>query len=314
MKNKWIVGILAFGMLFLTSCSVFTNKGKAAKAEERGRVAITNIDYRRSTNITDKIQAIADYAHGTDYALSKINEPPREVVVARSTNQRVMSLAGTPTAEKMKEMQDTIDKLTSLLATERDRGKKDLTKKDMEIAALQAVGKNLDLAKNTEIQKYMTLAQNAAAATDAYKAELNKMDSWFGLGAIFYGIKKFLISSAWILGIGGALFFVLRIASASNPICGAIFGIFEQIVSWGIHAVRFLFPKAIQLAGHVTTEVYDSTRLLLRKIVDSIQSLKDVQSRNAHDITLKELLVELEKTMDVNEKETIAEIKRQLGY
>jgi hypothetical protein len=314
MKSFIIFSSFVVGLLLLTSCTAPGSKGKIAKAEEKSRAKIVDVENAQIINNSQKLDEVASLAYGTDYALSKVVEPTPAITVARDINQRVISLTGSSTVEKMKEMQEIIDSLTSQLDAERESGKMRLSAKDGAIAFLQAEGKALMLAKESEIHKYMAQAQDAAAFADSYKVELDKMNSYFGLGAIWYGLKKFIVSSMWILGIGGILFFIIRIASVSNPICGAIFGIFEQVASWFINAIRIVFPKAIQFAGHVSSDVYNASRNILRKIVDNIQNLKELETRNGHDITLKELLLELEKKMDSSEKEMIAEINKSLGY
>jgi hypothetical protein len=314
MRKLFLPLIVGLILLTSTSCTIFTSKGKVAIAEEKSRTRIVNVEGQIVANTTEKLNEIAGLAYGTDYALSKVNNPPREVSVARDINQRVTSLAGSPTIERMKEMQETIDKLVSILATERNEGKIKLDGKDAQISAIQLESKLLVETKESEIRKYMLTAQEAAANADAYKTELNKMDSWMGLGAVWYGIKKFIISSMWILGIGSLLFFVLRIASVSNPVCGAIFSIFEQMVAWIIRSISYIFPKALTFAGHVSSSLYSSSQLLLQKIIDNIQNLKQIEQKMGHEITLKELFVELDKSMDVAEKKAIAEIKSKLGY
>jgi len=298
----------------LTGCAVFGKKGSASQAEAKHRAQIVNVDNKIAANTSEKLDTIAGLAYGTDYALGKVNEPPREVTVARDMNQRVMSLSGSPTIEKMKEMQAIIDELTSTLELERTSGKKKLDLKDIEIAAIQTSAKELTIAKDNEIKKYMSVAQETAADRDAYKAELQEYQGWFGLKAVAKGLWQFVKSSMWILGIGGVLFIILRFAASTNPIAASIFGIFEQMIAWVINAIKVVFPKALSIAGTVSKEVYDKANLLLKKIVDNIQSIKEIEKRTGKDITLKELFVELDKSMDQAERDMIIKIKKDLGY
>lgn len=299
----------------LTGCAVFGGKkGAATKAEAKGRAQIVNVDNKIAANTSEKLDTIAGLAYGTDYALGKVNEPPREVTVARDINQRVMSLSGSPTIEKMKEMQATIDELTSTLELERTAGKKKLDLKDLEITAVQTTAKELSIAKDNEIRKYMLVAQETAADRDAYKAELQEYQGWFGLKAVFKGLWQFVKSSMWILGIGGILFLILRFAASTNPIAASIFSIFEQMIAWVINTIKVVFPKALAMAGNVSKEVYEKSALLLKKLVDNIQSIKEIEKKTGKDITLKELLVELDRTMDESEREMIRKIKKDLGY
>lgn len=314
MKTVILPLLVSLSLIILTSCTVFTNKGKSALAEEKSRQKITQVDQKLSANAIDRINAIAGLSFGIDYALSKIQDPSIEVSVAKDINKRVASITGAPTIEKMKEMQQTIDDLTSKLANERADGIARLNVKDAEIMSLQNETISLNQEKQTEIQKYMSVAQTAAAQADGFKGQLDKMDSWFGLGAVFYGLKKFIVSWVWILSIGAIVFFVLRLAAGSNPICAAIFSIFEQVVAWFVKAVAFVFPKALAFAGNVSQKVYDTSHDLLTKIVDNIQNLKQLEDKSGHDLTVKELLVELDKSMDQSEKDLVATIRKDLGY
>ena len=308
---------LSLCLLFLTSCSVFTNKGKLAKQEETNRARIVNIDNKISANLSYKMDQVSALAFGTDYALNKVTNSIREVEVAKDINKRIISLSGSPSIEIMKEMQDTIDKLISTLNIEREDGLRRLNKKDKELSLLQSESKNLLSIKDAEIKKYMLIAQESAANADLYKTELNKMNSWFGLGAVFYGLKKFIISSMWILGIGSILFMILRFASMSNPIAGSIFSIFNIIGSWIVNGVKMLFPKAIEMAGHTTTSIFKAYKSTMTKMIDGIQTLKDRQKAIGDPnkkFTLDELFIELSKLMSDDDKKRVDEIKREIGY
>ncbi len=314
MRHTIILMFAALSLLVLSGCAIFTTKGAAAKAEEQGRARITNVETRLNNNAHDKIDTIASLAYGTDYALSKINEPPREVQVARDINQRVVSLAGSPTVEKMKEMQETIDNLTSALASERESGQIQMELKDQEITTLQLESKALVVAKDAEIHKYMNAAQAAAASADAYKVELDKMNSWLGLGAIWYGIKKFFVSSLWIFGIGGILFVILRIVSYSNPVAASIFSIFSTIGGWFVRAIEMVIPKAVAMAGHTANKVFDVYKSTLTKLVDNIQLVKERAKAAGTEPTINEMLDSAAKDMNEDEKKIVEEIKKALQW
>lgn len=314
MKKVIIPLILGLSLLVLTSCAIFTTKGRAGKAEETSRARIVNVEGQIVANTTEKLDTIAGLAYGTDYALSKVNDPPREVVVARDINQRVVSLAGSPTVEKMKEMQETIDKLVSMLATERDEGKARLNEKDEAISALQTQTKLLSSAKDSEIRKYMLTAQEAAASADAYKSALQEYQGWFGLKAVFKGLWQFLKSSMWILGIGSILFLVLRMVAMSNPIAASVFSIFNIIGSWAVNAIKLLVPKAVEMAGHTANGVFNIYKSTMWKLVDGIQIIKDRAAAKGQAPNLNEVLDEVSKSMNTDEKAIIEEIKKALNW
>lgn len=314
MKKLLVTLSLVASITLLTSCAMFTSKGKAAKAEEKSRAKIVNVENAQAVNNVSKLDEVAGLAYGTDYALSKINEPPREVTVAKDINQRVISLAGSPTVERMKEMQQTIDQLTSQLSTERDEGKKKLEAKDEAISALQAEGKALALAKESEIRKYMVQAQAAAAAADEYKSQLADYQGWFGLKAVFKGLWQFVKTSVWFLLGGSILFLVLRIASFSNPIAASIFSIFTTMASWIINIIQTLVPKAVEAAGHTANNVFNAYKSTLWKIVDGIQTVKDRATVNGQKPDLNAVLDEVAKSMNGEEKAIVDEIKKALNW
>jgi adenine-specific DNA methylase len=104
------------------------------------------------------------------------------------------------------------------------------------------------------------------------------------------------------------------VLSESNPIAAAIFSIFGVIGGYFVKFVKLLIPRAIEYSGNIATSAYTTTKTLLTKIIDNIQSIKDLQTKLGRDITVKELLVELDKSLDTNEKAIIDKIKKDLGY
>lgn len=311
MKNLLVI----FSILYLsTGCALFNPSGAASRNEAKNRNKIVNLDSQISSNAFQKLDNIAGLAYGVNYSLNKVNDPPREMTVALDLNQRIMSLSGSPSIEAMKDMQLTIDKLTSDLEKERNVGKKMLNEKDKEISANQNQTKTLMAEKDTLIAHYMKDAKEAAANADAYKVELDKMDEWFGLGAVWYGVKKFVTSSLWVIGIGSLLFFILRIASMSNPIAASIFSIFNMIGSWIINVIKVIVPKAVDIAGHVTTDAFNAYKSTLTKIVDAIQSAKTTAIAAGKEPNLEDVLDQVAKSMNEDEKAIVTEIKKALHW
>lgn len=314
LRKCFLPVLMCLFLVILTSCAIFTQKGKSSKIEEKGRARIVNVEHEIASNVSEKLEAIAGLAYGTEYSLGKINDPPREVTVARDMNKRIVALAGTPTLEAMKEMQETIDKLTSMLALERDEGAKRMEEKDSQINLLQSRAKALEVAKNAEIQKYMVVAQEAAANADAYKSALDDYKGWFGLKAVGKGLWQFLKSSMWILGIGSILFIILRIASFSNPIAASIFSIFTTIASWVINIITTLVPKAVEAAGNTSNAIFNVYKSTLWKVVDGIQSVQDRAKSSGKTPDVNEVLDEVAKSMNSNEKAIVDEIKKSLNW
>ena len=159
MKKYLLFIIIVVLAIFTTSCAIFGGgKGKTTATEDTNRSNIANVNSKLSVNSNEKLTTIAGLAYGINYSLNKVNDPPRELSVALDLNQRVMSLSGNPTLEAMKDMQATIDKLTSTLEIERNKGKKMLGEQDEKISDLQNKTKELVVEKDALIAHYIKSA------------------------------------------------------------------------------------------------------------------------------------------------------------
>jgi hypothetical protein len=312
MRGITIAVFIALMVFVLTGC--VSPSARIVGLESSGRAKIENTDRQIATNNVNRLDAISEYSVGVEYALSKVTNPPVEVKVARNINQRVAALSGTPSLSKIKEMQKTIDDLVSTLETTRKQGAQELSLKDAEIAVIQNQSKQLAIDKDLEVKQYMVVAQEAATAQAVEKQQLDKMNSWFGLGAVFYGLKKFLVSFTWIFSIGSIIFLVLRILSMSNPLAESIFSIFSLVGSWFVRAIEAIVPKAVELAGHTATEVVDLYKSTLLKIVDGVQTEIDRAKAAGKVATIEEALDDVAKTMNDDEKEVVDEIKKLLNW
>jgi hypothetical protein len=143
------------------------------------------------------------------------------------------------------------------------------------------------------------------------------MDSWFGLGAVGYGLKRFITSAMWILGIGGLVFLLLRAFAASNPIIGSIFAIVEQMFSWVINTVRVIAPKATKVAGFTETKVSDGYKNTLSKVIDAIETVKvkqdaAVKAGALANTVIDDIMAEAGHTMNQDDKDRVTEAKKAL--
>lgn len=318
MKRFLLFIILSASLLTFSSCSTIKGVfGKNAKAEDKAKNKVEQVQKSLNQNAALKMEQVAVLASGTDYALDKVTNKEPSVVVAQDINNRVISLSGKPNLNAEKEMWKTVDQLLSEIAAEKARGVKSMSQKDATITSLQEETKNLTAAKDAEIDKYMKLASATAMQVDTLQSKLNQMDSWFGLGAVFYGVKKFIVSSMWFIGIGSILFLVLRFASMSNPIAASIFSIFNTMGSWIVNIIKVIVPKAVEVAGHTATEVFDSYKSTMTKMIDAIQTVKDRQKALGDPnkkFTIDELMDEMAKTMGDKDKELVTQIKQEIGY
>lgn len=314
--QKVIFGLLLIGILIgISGCAVFkSSKNKNAKQEESARAKVESVDSLIGANLQDKFTEVANISYGVDYALSKETDPSKPVQVAKNLNERAMSITGQPSIADINKMKKLIDDLTSQLQTERTRGMEALALKDKEIYQLQLEASSLELTKDLEIKKYMKIAADTAAQADAIQSELDKMNNFMGMGAIWYGVKRLVTRLAWILGIGGILFIGLRFASMSNPVAASIFSIFNMIGSWLVNIIKVIVPKAVEMAGNTANSVFNAYRSTLFKVVDAIEITRDRASAADRPTDIGSVLDEASKTMNGDEKAIVEEIKKTLNW
>ena len=315
-------GFIAAGLLILSvSCASLVSKnsgvfGKASKTQADQRAKVEAIDTGIHKNDKEKLTGIGAWAEGTKYALDKVQDPPKEVVVAKDVNERIKALANKPDYDEVKEVQAIIDQLLSDFKTEQDKGKKALANKDDQIYTLNLQMRVLEDEKQDEIAKYMKIAEANALKTDQYKATLNEMDSFFGFGAMWYGLKKFISKAFIFLSIGAVLFIVLRALSVTNPAIGAIFGVFEQVFAGVIKVIQGIAPRAVQFAGNVSAKLFQGYKKTLNKLVDTIELIKEREKATGgtKKYTIDEFLEEVAKAMDTEDKDRIIVAKKELNW
>lgn len=317
--KRCIAAVILAGIL--TGCSTVGHIfGKNSAKEKKQADKIAEVQGQLAGNLQTQMGQLAQITYGVDYALSKENVPSKNVEVAKDLNSKAMSITGTPTIEEMTKMKQMVDDLTSQLQEEKDRGEKERAALNQELGAVQQEKKDLLASKDAEIAKYIKFAQETAQKADSNAAELAKMNKWFGLGAVFYGLKHFVISMAWIIGGLSLLYLILRLAAASNPIAASAFSIFETVVSWVVHGIQLAAPKAISIAGHIPTAVSDVYKTLLTKMIDNVEALqvqeKSITAKGGTPpkYTIADLLEALAKSMDTDEKALVAKIKTDIGY
>ena len=316
--NGFIAGIV---VLLMVSCANLTSQnrgtfGKASQNQADQKEVVKAIEKGMTQNGEQKLTSIGAWSEGTDYALRKLQDPPKEVIIAKDVNERIKALSNKPNFDEVKEVQCIIDQLLSEIKTEQEKGKNALADKDEQIYSINLETKVLNAAKDGEITKYMKIAEANALKTDQYKATLNEMDSFMGVGAMWYGLKKFISRAAIFLGIGSVLYLLLRVFSMSNPAVGAIFGVFEQIFAGVIKVIQGIAPRALQFAGNVSTKLFEAYKGTLNKLVDAIELIKEREEATggAKKYTIDELLVEVEKSMDTSDKDRIDLAKKEIGW
>jgi len=322
MKNRFLWGFAsAMILIAMMGCASLLNNnqgvfGKAQQANQKVGEQIRYTENQQAQSNEEKLQHIAAWSQGgVQYSLDKItNEVPQEVTVAKQMNERVEALAGQPNFTEVQGIKSIVDELTSQTEKVRQAGEKALAEKDKQIAKIQEDDKKLDAQRENQIASALQQANDNAKVADQYKATLQDMDKWGGLGAVWYGLHKFVVRMAWVLGIGSVLFIILRILATANPIAGAIFGIFDQIGSWFIHIIAVIFPKALSLAGNVATSTYNEAKSALTSIVDSVETVKLQSTASGKPATIEDLLNTAELSMTPSDKALIEDIKLKLGW
>ncbi len=301
-------------LIGITGCSHFQKFfDKNARTEEKQRQKLIAAQDAVKEIDKEKLGAIARFASGTDYALGKSTNDEPTTLIARELNFRVISLSGEPTLDEKKAIWDLVDKLTSDLIEERIKGRKLLEKQDILIKVIQQNEVDKIAAEKEAIDKYVDVAGKTAKNADINASELREYESFWGLAAIKKGATRFLTRSFWFLVGFGIVFIILRFAAGTNPIVGAIFSLFEQIGSWVIHCVRILLPKAINFAHFVPQAEFNDYKNTLKDIIHCVQKLKTNNVDN-RSISLDDLLNDLDRKLDTEDKKRIDIIKSELNW
>lgn len=286
--------------LIVSGCSSIKSlfHGKSTDKVEKQAAKIDKIDEKVELVNKNKLAEVSGLSYGVGYSLNKSTNTEPAVTVAKELNLRVESLAGLPQFEQQKAMVELVENLIS----NNVQGKILLSRKDKQLIDLQAEEVVLLKQKDIEVDKALALSKQVAMEDDASKNQLSKYTSWFGLGAIFLGFKQLLFTGIWFIVIFGVIFLILRLAAASNPICGILFSIFDTIGAMVIHAVQMLAPKAL-------TMVQSAENSALKKVTDAIQWSKSTGINDVNAIT-----EQLSKVMTPKETAVIDKIKADLNY
>lgn len=306
--------IIVIFSLFLQGCSIFkdpyANKNKIASAQANVQSAKDDLN----SNNKDKVIQIQSTAAGVDYALTKVTNPPTAVSVAKELNDRTVSIAGVPNVKEMEKMKKMVDNLTSAVDDERKKGLKALQEKDKEITKIQQQNEILNQELLQKQEEFEKASQKVAETADKYKQTVDEVNSYFGLGGVIYGIKKFVMSSFIFILSFGLIFLILRLLASTNPIAGAIFSLFDMAAGTVLKIFKGLFPGSIKSAKFVEQEHFDAYKETLIKIVDTIEEFKSHQSASEAKYTLDEILTSFSKNLNDDQKKLISDIKKEIRW
>ena len=315
MKVKYTIFFISIVILLSGCASIKPVKGATGKDTAKVSKALEGIvdtHEEIEENIAERRIQTSILADGVQYSLTSITNGvvPIQVETAKKLNSRIISLQGTPFISSQNVIRNTVDKLNSEYAKERERGLSELAKKDKALDKLQVEKQKLKDEYQAQLYKIADEAKLLASYNDEKQATLDEMNKWFGLGAVYAGLKKFFFSSLTFIVIFVIIFLFLRILAAGNPIAGALFAVFNFIGSAIVHTLRALTPKAFEISGFHHQNVTYRYKGTLGKIVKIFDEFKIKQEANPdHKYSLGEILDTFRATFSEHDKELIKEIQ-----
>lgn len=279
-------------------------------AKEEKKVENTVVEIEKNDK-SKRVQTSA-LAQGIQYSLNQVTNPPVQVDTAKSLNERVVSIVGSPHIDEIKRIKATVDLLNSAVEEERKKGQELLAQRDEIINKLQKEKVELNEKYDEELWQLTDKAKEVAKQADQNKATLDSMSGMFGLNAVFWGLKKFVFSALTAIIIFVVVFIILRVLAMVNPAAAAAFSIFNMIGSAVLSVIKALTPKAFEMNNFTTKDKVDEFKAPLVKIVDVIQELKERQREFPDRVyPITEALKRFDKEMDGHEKDLIDKILKE---
>lgn len=254
----------------------------------------------------------AALAAGVNMSLSQVTNPTVQVKTAQKLNDRIISIVGAPNLDDLQKMQQIVDFMNSEVEKEKKKGSSLLAEKDKEITKLQKGSSALSEQYDKQIADLNEKMKVIAKSSDEKEAVINQMSGFFGLNAVFWGIKKFITTSLTAIIIFLVVFLVLRLLSTINPIAAAVFAVFDVIGSGVVSLIKVVTPKALDMTKLVSSEKMSEIKGVLTKMVDSIQELKTKQKDNPEkQYKLEDVLCRFKEDFDQSEKDIVEEILKE---
>ena len=279
-------------------------------AKEEKKVDTTLVEIEK--NDKGKRIQTSGLSIGIQHSLNQVSNPPVQVDTAKSLNERVISIVGSPHIDEIKRIKATVDLLNSQVAEERKKGEELLSQRDEIINKLQKEKSELNEKYDDQLWQLTDKAKEVAKEADQNKAVLDSMSGMFGLNAVFWGLKKFIFSALTAIIVFVVIFVLLRLLATVHPAAGSAFSIFNMLGSAVISVIKALTPKAFEMSNFATKDKIYEFKSPLVKIVDVIQELKEKQKESPDKVyLLTEVLKRLDKEMDSHEKDLIDEILKE---
>jgi len=279
-------------------------------AKEEKKVDNTLVEIEKNDK-GKKIQT-SGLSVGIQHSLNQVTNAPVQVDTALKLNERIISIVGSPHIDETKRIKATVDLLNSALVEERKKGEELLSQRDELINKLQKEKSELNQKYDDQLWQLTDKAKEVAKEADQNKAVLDSMSGMFGLNAVFWGLKKFILSALTAIVIFAVVFVLLRLLATVHPAAGAAFSIFNMLGSAVISIIKTLTPKAFEMSNFATKDKVDEFKSPLVKIIDVIQELKEKQKESPKKAcSLTEILKRFDKEMDSHEKDLINEILKE---
>jgi hypothetical protein len=313
---NWVLLML---LCFSIGCTTFGIKSPKTDARDDLDDKWEQIEIQKektAVNSDKRLNQIGILSRGVDYAMDNVGDNDLKINVAKQLNDRVMSLANNPDIKNVVRIQEIVKELISSVEKERVDGNKKLNDLDKELQLTQTERLKIKSLLEKREKEFNDLSYEVAKKSDKNEAVVDEMNKWFGLGAVYYGFKKFIGSFILVMVIVMVLFLVLKMLAATNPIAASIFGIFDVIGGIFLKLIRFITPKSINFAKVIPTETYNFYKNPLDKIVDTYERLKQENKLLSDDKkhTLEDMSIELSKIMDESDKKAIEECLAELKW
>ena len=309
--------LIIISILVLHGCGTIVSRNETGSLTKINKKlnTITSVEKKVHQNETNKFNLISSFSYGIKYSLDNINtedDYESAVYTSKLLNNRILSISGYPNINDIKSMEELVDKLKSDMLTQQAEGIAKLEQKDKEIMSLinekELLIKELEKANNN----LSDTALKISSENDKNKVVINEINSYYGLGAVYYGFKRFLTTCFVTILCVIIGYVVLRILATLNPIASAIFSVIESVFSYGIRFIKLLAPNSTKISGLSSTIEVNKYKNTLSKVVDSIQV--SVQNKEECDVTLCDIKTELSKNMNSDDKIVINEIKNELKW
>ena len=228
------------------------------------------------------------YNFGAKYALEKVEDPPKQVTIAKSLLDNSLTITGPPSFRDSLEFKQIIDGLMDTNMVRIRAAEVKLAAKNNEVIQLQGqiegLGRDLEKANS----KYSAISlENAGLAS-----KWAKLTKWFWI-------------VVWTIGIG----FVIHLLSfVIPPPFNSIFFCISALLGGIVKLITSLAPKAKEFGGVVSSKVHDLSEETLKDLVKSIAEI-----RKDKELAAKIDPILLDKTNADDSRLKIRAIKDSLG-